>query len=241
MQLVHKTSEKRGKRRKVVQTDYVHVPKPRILRNDLRRSYGHMMANILNSLDFPLLYGFLDTCFVPNFIHHGANVTGGTRPVTLTGKSDVAQYWMFIMLMVPDAVVSLKEVKVNLKSDTEEMKIVSQFAWSATMIHEQIQPPACIVPEEGDSDSTSCGISNKVMKVNHTNQSDEHEVCDGDSTSGLYNSPTTNEVVLQEIRQLTDSFHRLQTDSSVGLQPLLPQPIKMYYEGTLTMYTDANI
>lgn len=41
------------------------LPKPRILKGDIRRSYSNMLANVINSGDFPALYGMFDCFFSP--------------------------------------------------------------------------------------------------------------------------------------------------------------------------------
>ena len=44
----------------------VHFPRARVVSTDIRRSFGNMFVNVMNSSNFPLMFGFLSTFFSPS-------------------------------------------------------------------------------------------------------------------------------------------------------------------------------
>src|SRR5205814_63544 len=63
--LVFEHKEKKMSRKKKLQL-YCHIPK--IMKSDIRNAYPAMLANVLNTGDFSLMFGFMDTFFVPNIV-----------------------------------------------------------------------------------------------------------------------------------------------------------------------------
>lgn len=130
-----KTINKRRRIRRKTET----IPKIRILKSDIRRSYSTMLTNVLNSNDFSLLFGFFDTFFTSNTVQSTSCYTNkGTLVISeiKEGISEIFKFWCNNLSMIPDAVMNLTSAIV----EPNENKIRSSFIMKATGIYDHPFP-----------------------------------------------------------------------------------------------------
>src|SRR5688500_9262048 len=99
-----------------------------------------MFVKTLNAIDFPMLYGFLDTFCRPDFYHHATkSVVGSKCPIgSFQGIASAATFWYGMISLSPDSVAKLVETNVHLQSGTNRSKIVSTFRYEATKIFDNV-------------------------------------------------------------------------------------------------------
>lgn len=114
-------------------------PRPRVVKTDIRRSFSNMYANAMNSGDFGLMFGFFDTFCNPSFsyVMTKNNLIGNTQKsfsFLRNGIAACAQFWLFHILTVPDAALSLIDTNVITTDNDETSRVVSTFKFKATKI-----------------------------------------------------------------------------------------------------------
>lgn len=136
------------KRRKVSSNELVAQPPkrrrrkikiPRFLVQDIRKCYTKMFQNVMNSGDFALLYGFLETYYASNPQHSTTKYIRGNSEKVFTmnffGLSEVAKYWYCIMNMSPDNVLMLTDSTIQHTTG----KVMSNLHKEGTHIY--VDPP----------------------------------------------------------------------------------------------------
>lgn len=104
-------------------------PLPRVVYSDIRGCYASMFTNAMNSHDFPLLYGFLDTFCVPNACYASTKATSyrDARTSTEQGLFAMGRKFYARMQCAPDTVSRLGETSIISYSGTKAVKIVAKF------------------------------------------------------------------------------------------------------------------
>jgi len=109
-------------------------PGPKVIKDDIRRSYSTMIANVLNSGDFSLIFGFLDTFLTPNAVTMFKKSVKGSvcenHEHNISGVISAAQQWFSSLTMAPDAIFSVKDSRVEYHSG----KITANMRFSATKL-----------------------------------------------------------------------------------------------------------
>lgn len=117
------------------------VPALKMVKNDIRRSYPNLLINVMNSCDFSLLYGLLDTFFVPDFVQnlyctYQEGYDGiSNHELTLNGLFGVAHHWFTSFLLFPDAAATLLNTEINVHAG----KIVASMSFTASIVYDQAQ------------------------------------------------------------------------------------------------------
>lgn len=119
-------------------------PRLRIFKNDIRRSYTFMVANVLNSIDFNYMRGFFkrfavpqigfimshdpcgvyDTLYNPNFL------------CNLAGSEAIACYLGVLTYSTPDYIFSVRDTKIKVRSDCPGSVITCQYEGTGTFQYE---------------------------------------------------------------------------------------------------------
>lgn len=204
--------------------------KPKILRSDIRRSYMEMLANVLNSGDFPLTYGFLDTYCAPDFEEYAINY----NPITnqpyfdrFQGASTVAKMFCATYRMSPDAVFSVADTKVYLSSNTTKCKIVATFSIRATKILDVAND---LVLE----------LENTAKQYNGQTASSSSDAMAGINKSRKRKgSDCEQELQLESKRAVITSIQE-SIDNVTATMPLTVNPVQITLQSTLTMYVNED-
>lgn len=124
----------------VVEFEY-QLPLPRILKSDIRRSYATMYINVMNSGDFPLVFGFFDTFCTPTFtnvISRSFKINGEIKTFTVqrNGLLECIIYWYYNMYSVPDATMYLTDAVIVSDDCCSNSKVVANYTFHATKIYD---------------------------------------------------------------------------------------------------------
>lgn len=208
------------------------VLKPRILKTDIRRSYASMIANVINSGDFPLMYGLLETFFTPNFEHRVVKHKPEDDTITAfvrQGIADVATSFYAIMHMDPDPLVTIKDTKIHLISNTTASKIVTEWSYSATSIYQRGDDPA----EE------ECPKQREHELIEEAQQSMVFPNSSSSSSSGNKRKEAGSD---PEAELRANTIHSISSSIEAVKKtlPLREKPLPFSFGGMLTLYTDEN-
>lgn len=116
-----------------------HFPRTRIVQTDIRRSYANMYVNTMNSGDFSMLFGFLDTFCSPSFNHSitrqfTMNSQLQTCSFFRNGIAACSQFWCYNFVTIPDSTIFLTDASIVTSDDGESSKIVAHYVFKATKI-----------------------------------------------------------------------------------------------------------
>jgi hypothetical protein len=172
-----------------------------------------MLVNVWNSLDFRMIYGFMDTYFQREFEQKSHKVhpsTNTSYSKSLIGVDTVSKLMYINSVLTPDTVMTLKETNVYKSTDTSQNRVVSTFHMEGTKIFhvpdvEEMFNLASIHKHEQSQDT-------RVGSKRRTDPSKEDMMSD----------------IVQSVHNVTNSLE------------LLSVPERMAYDGTVTMYTDEN-
>jgi len=113
----HQPKRRRTSKELIVQRRRKPPAVPRIYTLDIRKCYAKMFVNVLNSGDFPLLYGFLDTYYVGTAHHVTTKYVKGHAEKCFTmnfcGIEEVAKYWYCMVSLSPDTILKLTESTIQ--------------------------------------------------------------------------------------------------------------------------------
>ncbi len=126
-----------------------------MVKSDIRRSYASMLTNVLNTLDFPMLFEYFTTFCTRGITHtqvFGENRECNMPPIfKLVGLQSVAQFWFNKSAAMPDCVFELLgDTKVHSYSHTGSTKIVSKLVMRATKLFDV--PFAWVLPQQSHSE-----------------------------------------------------------------------------------------
>jgi hypothetical protein len=207
--------------------------KPHAMRYDIRRSYAAMFTNVINAMDFRLLYGFLDTYFAHNFIQenhkHDIN-TNKKMNVAVTGIVASAKFWYNITQTTPDAVISLHDTEIHLSSDPRESRVISNFSFRATQIYD-------LYTTNQDRTEIKYRWSTKPVKSINSGDSDssysDEDVSVGDKRMLSYEDKTGTDI--SELDRIVASLENVTEHL-----PLLETPVLLGAMGRMIMHTNEN-
>jgi hypothetical protein len=205
------------------------------VRHDIRRSYAAMFTNVINAVDFRLLYGFLDTYFVRDLIQDNDKYHMNTKEnfkSSCDGILSTANYWYNSAMYTPDGVTSFFDSKIYTSSDPNNNRVVSMYSSVGTKIYDFTKPlPNSVsiscdkdyireITVDGDDDTAS-------------ESSEESTLSLGEKRKLQRERETQNKI--NALNRVIDSLQNL-TD----YLPLLETPVKIKSLGRMTMHTDAN-
>jgi hypothetical protein len=112
----------------------------RIVKHDIRRSYSHMFANVLNSFNFFLLFGFLDTYCSPQFENCSKKYAHKNERVieskSINSYEIFAKFLFMHLLIKPDSVFRITNTQYFLSQDKTCSKIVCKYSCKGTEIYD---------------------------------------------------------------------------------------------------------
>ncbi len=214
--------------KKARKEEKVHVFRPRVLKNDVRKNYATMFANIMNSLDFPIMFGFFDTYFTPEFKQHHPMKTGDDvipHGLTTQGIAAAAKFWCFAMQISPDFLFQLKDTRILYSPFSTNSKIVSIYSYGATKLFKY---------NMNMQDEFSFANADNIDLALTTEDAQSLTVkADKKGKKSTYSGVELHKLALiRSIQATVDNF----TDS---LQ-LCTEQIKVYMEFTLTMHLNEK-
>lgn len=113
---------------------------PRIIKQDIRRHYGQMLVNVLNSHDGRTIDAFLDRYAIPSvtlvkhvdgkciafnsadpFDQKSFRNLPQTVDITIKGRADISRYWQLLQSVVPDQCIRINNARIsrNVQSVTD--------------------------------------------------------------------------------------------------------------------------
>lgn len=111
---------------------------PRIVKSDLRRKFGLMFMNVMNSMDFTMLDSFFRKFFIPSAslikTPHDDSVMGCS--VHLQSTNLLIAYFGLILQLSPDKILRLGEMKIRQRADASGSELVANFQLRLTKLHD---------------------------------------------------------------------------------------------------------
>jgi hypothetical protein len=200
--------------RKQKKRKYYYVPVIRVLKTDVRRSYADMFGNVWNSVDLPLLFGFLETYCKVNFLQESYMPRGNTDVSStrnMQGVVSVAKFWYTTMLLSPDLTIKVGETNVIYSPEDKSLnRVEAKFRIRGTRIYDT-------------PDNLYCSLRTIPLTQ------EEKELYNPNNKRSI-NEETSRLSVIDNIRNSAESVVR-----PFGLNP---NPICMDAEGMFTFYTD---
>lgn len=203
---------------------------PRFLVQDIRKCYTKMFQNVMNSGDFPLLYGFLETYYAANPQHSTTKYIKGVKEKIFTmnfyGLDEVAKYWYCIMNMSPDNILMLTDHQIQHTTG----KVMSNIHKDGTHIYQDppfaasYYAPYIFIDEK-------YGKDNMFVRDSRTN-----EIIVGHK----YTDEQDQEVKSVEKRKEIMRGIMESVDRVVSHLPLRQPPQPVAADGTLVISTDEN-
>lgn len=100
---------------------YIPIIIPRILKDDIRRKYAQMYANVMNSYDYELLLAFFRKFFTPCCSMTKIPSIDNPRPIIDIHSLDLIIYYNLILLQsAPDKITTVSNIQLKQRSDYEE-------------------------------------------------------------------------------------------------------------------------
>lgn len=141
----------------------IRAPKPivipRILKADVRRKYGDMFSNVLNSGDTSLIYRFLER-FQAGTI--GLAMDKTNRPdysgsyslptLEMMGTEIISYYFRYLFLSYPDHILRLSDIQIRQRSNSSKTQLIAKFQTSCTQLN-HISPVAILSALFDESDA----------------------------------------------------------------------------------------
>lgn len=126
--------EKYGRRRKRRCIDPKNMPEIRILRRDIRRSYGEMFTNVINNHDTELYQKFIDEFFRPD-----CKVIRSLPPHEITkafelvvwngdrnGLEELLLGFVFSCEIMPDSIFQMQETQVRVRQGVKGSLVMTK-------------------------------------------------------------------------------------------------------------------
>ena len=115
------------------------LPGVRILRRDVRRKYGPMLLNVLNSHDGNLVRKFFEEYSSPLVeVRHLFPSTDPSQPprvTSVTGVEPIIRSFLGNFLMVPDHIIRFSEMSVIQRMDESGSRVVAHTVCKGTMLY----------------------------------------------------------------------------------------------------------
>jgi len=214
----------------VVQRKKRKIKIPRFLVQDIRKCYTKMFQNVMNSGDFPLLYGFLETYYAANPEHSTTKYIKGVPEKVFTmnfyGLNEVAKYWYCIMNMSPDNILMLTDHTIQHTTG----KVMSNLHKDGTHIY-QDPPFAASYYAPYVYIDEKYGKDNMFVRDSRTNDFAVGHKHTDEQDQEVHSVENRKEIM----RGIIESVDRVVSHLPLR-QP--PQPVRA--DGTLVISTDEN-
>ena len=240
--VVFEQKEKKMSRKKRLQL-YCYIPK--ILKSDIRHSYPAMLANVLNTGDFSLMFGFMDTFFAPNVVQVSrkkvTNSAAGAYEISQSGKYDLAKYWYANLIVAPDTVAKFSDSQIVSYKGTPDCKIVTKLCLDMSYLYEeQTNPKECSSILMSDDSRPKYVPSGSVSSCGYMSVETDSESVSDDSTKGSGRKRNINEMNESAQKQAIMSNIVSSVESIVSRLTLRAEPVRISSVGTIAMYTNEH-
>lgn len=119
-------------------------PRLRIFKNDIRRSYTFMVANVLNSVDFNFIRGFFKRFAVPQISFVMSHDPCGAYDTlynpnfycNLAGSEAIGCYLGVLTYSTPDYIFSVKDTQIKVRSDCPGSVVTCHYTGTGTFQYE---------------------------------------------------------------------------------------------------------
>ena len=218
---------------------------PRMLVKDIRKLYATMFINSINSGEFPLLYGFLDTYYDHHTAHYSLtkySPGGVDRLFTMNffGLDEVGKYWYSILKVSPDNIVRILGCVIQPSTG----KIICRFQKKATQIY--VDPPGAtgyyapyvFVDKKYGNQVASINNGNDEIVVGKSSEASFTTTSSTSSESSGAKSSKEDDKLDSKflaMREIMDSV-----DGVVKELPLQDPPRSVIAEGMFIISTDTN-
>eukprot|EP01038_Epipyxis_sp_PR26KG_P013826 gene13826-18540_t len=183
------------------------LPKPKIIKSDIRRLFPKMFCNVFNSCSSAIMSSYLNTYYLPSALYNQTELSACSvedRYSQLEGLQDISTYWGFNMTTAPDLIFSIDNIKIKVRSDH-----TSSISCSFKMMGTKLIPMGIIlavdeveslstVNKKTHSDSiqsSSQYSSNSDYKEdNLCEDNNDLIVCDNKRSENEYNNNDNNNV-----------------------------------------------
>ena len=111
---------------------------PKIMKYDHRRAYSDLFFHVINSMDFPLMFGFIQTYCTPNFCQSQRkySLEHQLQESKIQGIASFARSWYSRLIIAPDTIFKPINTKIHMTSNTSCVKIVTTFSLSCTFLYD---------------------------------------------------------------------------------------------------------
>ncbi len=113
-----------------------HITFPRILKNDIRRKYMLMYANVMNSFNYHLITSFCEQFLVPSVQlvkYHPFSLP----QVLLRGVNPIMSYFLLLLQMCPDTVTNISDIQLEQSlADMERTQVSCKFNVKNTRLYD---------------------------------------------------------------------------------------------------------
>lgn len=218
---------------------------PRLFKNDIRRSYSFMYANVLSSLDVDWMASFLNKFFVYDFKStYELLPRGGERPQETVGYAEFINTWYIGSIASPDIIYTMKDSRVIANADDSSV-VMCDFNVDATKLYETPPPVNLENAQEYIDGCTSFKVGQKRRMLSPPEEPQgkifsistvagpgkrRHNVRGGKRIRACVNRAALD----------LDSTNFLDDIQSTTITSFLPRPYKVTLAGTLKMHIDPN-
>jgi len=216
-------------------------PIPKVIQTDIRRSYGLMFINAVNSGELPLLYGFLDTFLAPNAKQITRklvkSVVDDVHGSQQRGVISIAKCWFTRLQMAPDTVLGIKDVKIVSNSDNDGTLLLSKFSIKATKILGESSHGHCHNHSENISSDPICNLICQIC-YHFLNNEHIHE----ESLPLLANTSGKRPMICDEDKHL-QTIAEIQSNVSklIGSLNASSEVVELEVDGDLIFHIDSSM
>lgn len=138
--ITSQNSDQKKKKKRRRHSNPTFLPAIRILRRDIRRKYGEMMSNVLNSCDRDLCLRFLKAFAIPTFISYyqvfpSELLTYLHCSRKIEGVEEVVEIFCRKCFSAPDIVFHASDNKVCQRLNTPGSRVVANLSVKGTMLY----------------------------------------------------------------------------------------------------------
>lgn len=138
------------------------IPLPRILKSDIRRSYGIMFANVYNSVDYGLMTNYIQHFICDDYIYRFSKL--GVTKMLKGSKELLGQFWFERMMDAPDVKFDFFSDQIKVRSNGTAV-LTGNFKISGTKVIVQEQNSFPLVVEYYDDASDNSNHNNTANNL----------------------------------------------------------------------------
>eukprot|EP01033_Poteriospumella_lacustris_P004682 gene4682-3357_t len=221
---------------------------PRIIKHDIRRYYGQMFVNAMNSHNGPTIDAFLERYTLPQvtmrkrvsrshpFVLQGSDVASPTMEIAVEGRANISRYWQLLQSLVPDQVLRINSVRIarNVRSEADPTtgnvrfvsnataRVICEWEGRATQVYEGCPP---------------CLFAYSVLQGNAT------ELMPTDDECSCSTSSWSSESTSLRTARVEDSYAPRRQPPGLLMFPLKQWPITFAFNlrGRLVLEVDGDL